>query len=104
MSAAVESVAKFWPRLGNVPMAKMLWEVEAAQDVGGVSGWCERIVATAQRHAEAHRQALIHNRRHFVPDLAKWVKDGDYSRKPVEVSEPEQPKRRFDLSKLEESA
>ena len=104
MGAAVESVANFWPRLGNVPLAKMCWKLEASRHVNGVAEWCERIVATASQHAEAHQQAYAANRRHFIPDLARWVQDGDYARKPPATAAPDQPKRRFDPSSLEEPA
>jgi len=103
VSEAVETVAKFWPRLGNVPLAKMCWKLEAARHVGGVAEWCERIVATAFQHAKAHQEAQAVNRRHFIPDLSRWVQDGDYARKAPEAAPAEQ-RRRFDPSKLEEIA
>lgn len=103
VSAAVEAVAQFWPRLGNVPLAKMCWQMEALRDVHGVAEWCQRVVATAQVHAKAHREAQSMNRRHFIPDLCRWVKDGDYAQKPPETAPAEQ-RRRFDPSSLEEPA
>lgn len=102
----VEDVAQHWPRPGNVPLAKRVWEREASQSVMGVAAWCESTRARAQVHSLAHIQALKANPRHFVPDLARWVYEGDHARPAPKVyeQEPQQRKPRFDPSMLEEPA
>jgi len=102
----VEDVAQHWPRPGNVPLAKRVWEREAAGSAKGVAGWCDSVRVTAQVHSLAHLQALKANPRHFVPDLVRWITDGDYSRPAPRVveHEPQQRKPRFDPSMLEEPA
>lgn len=101
----VEDVAQHWPRPGNVPLAKRVWEREAAGSAKGVAGWCDSVRVTAQVHSLAHLQALKANPRHFVPDLVRWITDGDYSRPAPRVVEhgPQQRKPRFDPASLEDA-
>lgn len=102
----VEDVAQHWPRPGNVPLAKRVWEREAAGSTKGVAAWCNSVRTTAQLHSLAHLQALKANPRHFVPDLVRWITDGDYSRPAPRIvqQEPQHRKPRFDPSSLEEPA
>lgn len=101
----VEEIAQHWPRPGNVPLAKRVWESEAATAVGGVAAWCNSIRSTALLHSLAHIQALKANPRHFVPDLVRWITDGDYSRPAPRVveHEPQYRKPRFDPASLEDA-
>jgi hypothetical protein len=70
-----------------VKYARRRWEVEAAADVAGVAAWCERIRATGAVHAEAHKRCAEVDRRHFVPNLERWVDSGDYARTPPDPVE-----------------
>ena len=101
----VEEIAQHWPRPGNVPLAKRVWEREAATAVGGVAAWCSLTRSAAAVHSLAHLQAVKANPRHFVPDLVRWVVDGDF-RRPAPVigssTGPERPSR-FDPASLQEA-
>ena len=101
----VEDVAQHWPNPGNVPLAKRVWEREAAGSVKGVAAWCAAIRQTAQLHSLAHIQARKANPRHFIPTLERWVVDGDYSRPAPRVIESDRQERRprFDPASLEEA-
>jgi len=106
VAETVEAVARFWPRPGNVPLAKSVWATEASTCVGGVNAWCGATRRTAELHAPAHLEALRRNPRHFVPDLVRWVVDGDFRRPaPLLVEQETQQRRpRFDPASLEEPA
>lgn len=106
VAETVEAVARFWPRPGNVPLAKSVWATEASTCVGGVHAWCDVTRRTAELHAPAHLEALRRNPRHFVPDLVRWVVDGDFLRPaPLLVEQETQQRRpRFDPASLEEPA
>lgn len=101
----VEDVAQHWPNPGNVPLAKRVWEREAAGSVKGVAAWCAAIRQTAQLHSLAHIQARKANPRHFIPTMERWVADGDYSRPAPRVIESDRQERRprFDPASLEEA-
>jgi len=102
----VEEIAQHWPRPGNVPLAKRVWEREAATAVGGVAAWCALTRSAAAVHSLAHLQAVKSNPRHFVPDLVRWVADGDF-RRPAPViggTSLQERQSRFDPASLVEPA
>lgn len=79
---AVERCSQFWPKIGNKRYAEAAWTREALDSAQGIVAWASAIVATAEDHAEAHREALAKNPKHYIPTLERWVAEGDYTSPP----------------------
>ncbi len=83
----VHEIADCWPMSCSEPHARTAAEREWAKSQTAVDEWCGRLLQSAHRWADFHRLAQ-RKRGHFIPNVPRWLADGDYARMPPGMAEP----------------